>query len=209
MDFSRPLQTVTPTLDGDVLAVLARVEEDLSGRQVHRLVGHSSEHGVRKALDRLAGQGIVQSRRAGQARLYRLNREHLAAPYVERLAFLTDELVTRLREATAHWEIKPVAALLFGSVAQGRARPQSDLDLLVVRPTGCDEDAPVWRDQVAELQRSATAWTGNDARVLEYGEEELEQGLGRREPVLAGALRDGTVIAGSRRLLHGWLEGTP
>jgi DNA-binding GntR family transcriptional regulator len=46
------------------------------------------------------------------------------------------------------------------------------------------------RQQTMTLSALATRWTGNDARVLEYGLEELS-GLAGTEPVLAGAARDG------------------
>ena len=202
MDFARPLHTVTPTLDGDVLAVLAGADAELSGRRVHQLVGHSSEQGVRKTLDRLVEQGIASSRRAGQAKLYQLNRDHLAARHIEGLAALRSELLQRLRETVKQWKVEPVAALLFGSVARREAGAQSDLDLLVIRPARCDADAKPWRDQVSRLQQAATAWTGNDSRVLEFGEEELREGLGEREPVLVDAVKDGIEIAGSLRQLR-------
>jgi hypothetical protein len=43
---------------------------------------------------------------------------------------------------------------------------------------------------------SASAWTGNDARVLEYGEAEARR-LGRSEPVLVEAASEGVELAGS------------
>ena len=43
MDFRRPLHVVTPTLDGDVFAALSGGEIEVSGRELHRLVGHSSK----------------------------------------------------------------------------------------------------------------------------------------------------------------------
>lgn len=202
MDFRRPLKVLTPTLDGDVLAVLARGEQELSGREVHRLVGHSSEQGVRRALERLAEQGVVFRRRAGRANLYALNRDHVAAPAIEQLARLRSELIDRLRQLSGAWKIKPTVALLFGSVARGDAGPRSDLDLLLIRPADRDPDDADWRAQLDELESSASAWTGNDARVLEYGVEELADGL-VEESVIADALRDGIELIGSRRALRG------
>jgi UTP:GlnB (protein PII) uridylyltransferase len=198
MDWNRPLQALTPTLDGDVLAVLARADAELTGRQAHRLLGHSSEQGVRKTLDRLVEQGVVSSRRAGQAKLYQLNRRHLAAPYIEGLAGLRRELVDRLRETVDGWNVKPAAVLLFGSAARGTAGPSSDIDLLVVRSQSRDPEDPAWRAQLEQLQSDATSWTGNDARVLELGEDELDP----REQVIRDALTDGIEIAGSRRRLR-------
>lgn len=200
MNFRRPLQVVTPTLDGDVLVVLSRADQELTGRDVHRLVGHSSEQGVRRVLNRLVGQGLVIRGQAGRAQLFTFNRQHLAAPHVIRLAGLRGDLIERLRDTIAHWELKPRNALLFGSVARGEATAESDIDLLLIRPKG-SADSSVWEDQSLALQRSASGWTGNDARLLEFDEDEIR--AHRSGPrVIREALRDGVDLYGTRRELR-------
>jgi UTP:GlnB (protein PII) uridylyltransferase len=200
MDFRRSMLIVTPTLDGDVLGALARGELELSGRELARHVGRGSPEGIRRAADRLVGQGVLSRRAAGGANLYQLNREHLAAPFIEGLAGLRELLIERLRDLIGGWEERPKVALLFGSVARGEAHAESDLDLLIVRERGCDPHGEQWQSQLLDLERSATAWTGNDARVVEYGEEEL--GTDLAEPLLEQALADGLELFGSRRTLR-------
>jgi predicted nucleotidyltransferase len=200
IDFRRPIEAVTPTLDGDVLRVLARADAEMTGRQIRRLAGHGSYQGVRNAADRLTRQGVVTRRAVGNAHLYRLNREHVAALWIEGLASLPEQIVERLRSLIEAWAQPPVLAMLFGSVATGRATPESDLDLLIVRPDGCGPDTPTWRDQIAGLEANATAWTGNDARVVEFSEDELEQG--EIKPLLRDALRDGIELYGTPRQLR-------
>src|SRR5215207_3614203 len=200
MDFQRPLSVVAPTLDGDVLAVLAGAEEEFTGRRIHRVLGRGSEQGVRKAADRLVEQGIVIRRQAGQAKLYGLNRSHLAAPYVEGLGGLREELVERLREKVKAWEIFPSVILLFGSVARGDAGPESDLDLFVLRKLATDEDDPKWEEQLFDLEREATAWTGNEARLIEYGKDDLDDPAVR--DVAEEALEDGVSVFGGRLRLR-------
>jgi hypothetical protein len=90
--------------------------------------------------------------------------------------------------------------VLFGSVARGEATPDSDLDLLVVRPAECEPDEPVWQEQLSKLQTHASAWTGNDARVLEFGEHELAGG--EPQQVLMDAARDGIELYGTLRMLR-------
>jgi predicted nucleotidyltransferase len=208
MDFQRPLSVVAPTLDGDVLGVLAGADEEFTGRGIHRVLGRGSEHGVRKAADRLVEQGIVSRRQAGQAKLYRLNRSHLAAPYVEGLGSLRSQLVERLRESVGGWRKPPAYVFLFGSVARGEAGPQSDLDLLVVRREEIRETFPSWQEQLAALEREATEWTGNEARVIEYGKDDLADSEIRG--VATEALGDGIPIYGTRvpfaRLLNSYEE---
>jgi hypothetical protein len=200
MDFRRPLQVITPTLDGDVLSVLARAEAEMTGRELQRVIGHGSHQGIRNAADRLAEQGVVSRRAAGNANLYQLNRDHVAASWIEGLASLPAQVLDRLRDAINGWEQRPVLVMLFGSVARGEATPESDLDLLVVRPADCDPDQPVWQQQISTLQAHASAWTGNDTRVLEFGAQELT--AGEPQPVLAEAARDGIELYGTPRLLH-------
>lgn len=204
MDFRRPLAVVTPTLDGDVLTVLAAADEEFSGRRLHRILARGSENGVRNAAERLVEQGVVVSRRAGRANLYKLNRAHLAASHIEGLASLRDQLLDRARGMIAAWSIPPHSALVFGSVARGDAGPLSDLDLLVVRPSKVGEGVDRWRDQLISLEKQATDWTGNEARIIEYGEDELGDAAVRG--VVKEALVEGIELYGSRRSLRRLVE---
>lgn len=205
MDFARPMLAITPTLDGDVLAALAGGDVELSGRQLARHVGYGSTEGIRRAADRLVTQGTVLRRAVGGAHLYRLNREHLAAAHIEALAHLRGLLIERLRELLAAWPQPAKIVILFGSVARGEATAASDLDLLIIRAGGVDADSEAWREQLGGLQRSVTAWTGNDTRVIEYAEDELAS---EAEPLLAEAIEDGIELFGSRRQLKRLIMGS-
>ncbi|MGH2625205.1 MAG: nucleotidyltransferase domain-containing protein [Anaerolineales bacterium] len=196
MDLNRPLSVITPTVDADVLAVLAGAQAAFTGRQVHQVAGRHSERGIRNALHRLCTQGIVHRERVGAADQYRLNRAHLAAPYIEALAGLRDQLLQRISGELDRWAIAPVFAALFGSAARGEMRPDSDIDLLVVREDTVDADDPVWRDQVDALAREVTTWTGNDTRVLEFGAGEVRAGLDAGDAVLLAARDEGIVLHG-------------
>jgi predicted nucleotidyltransferase len=174
MDFRRPLSVVAPTLDGDVLGVLAGAHEEFTGRRIHQVLGRGSEAGVRKAADRLVEQGIVTRRQAGQAKLYSLNRNHLAAAYIEGLGSLRSKLIKKLKATVGRWETPPAYMALFGSVARGEAGPQSDLDLFVLRPPGTLASNSVWQEQLAKLENDATVWTGNEARIVQFRVAELK-----------------------------------
>jgi predicted nucleotidyltransferase len=201
MDLGRPFSVITPTVDGDVLAVLGAERASLTGRQVQQIDGRHSEKGVRNALHRLCGQGIVTRERVGSADLYTLNLEHLAAPYVEALAALRHELLQRLAAVFEAWEVPPAYAALFGSAARGDMTLGSDIDLLVVRPDGVAIEHPAWRDQLADLTNRVTAWTGNDARPLELSEVEVHRGLDHGEQVLSAISADGLLLFGPHTYL--------
>jgi predicted nucleotidyltransferase len=193
VDLAHPLAVVTPTLDGDILAVLALVDVGFTPGQLHRTLARHSEDGIRRALRRLAGQGIVSDERAGNAHMYRLSRAHLAAEPIRALAQIRQTFLARLEDRLKSWSPAPVYAAIFGSAARGSMRTDSDIDLLLVRPDECDRER--WDDLVALLTVDVTAWTGNDTRVLEFSESEVVRS-GRQEPVLGDVVAQGLTVAG-------------
>jgi predicted nucleotidyltransferase len=193
----RPFATVTPTLDGDVLAVLAPHDVTFTTGQIHRVLNAYSEEGIRKVLARLVSQGVVRSERIGNAYAYRLNPAHLAAKPIVELARLFDTFLKRLEEKLGGWQYPPVYAAVFGSAVRGTMTSDSDVDLFLVSATGTPE--AVWAQQVNEIASAVTAWTGNDARVVDYAEAELKSA--RTEPMVQEVLEHGLTVAGSRAWL--------
>ena len=197
MLLERPLAVVTPTVDGDVLTVLARADASFTPPQVQEILHRHSVAGVRKTLNRLVEQGIVDAARVGNAVNYRLNRDHLAAQSIIELANLRNVLFDWIREHVEAWSRPPRLAMLFGSAATGTMRADSDIDLFVV---GNDQDLDhdAWQAQVGELERAVSRWTGSDARILEYSVSDLDHPT---DPVVDDIRRDGIVISGDRSLL--------
>jgi predicted transcriptional regulator len=194
MDLSRPFMTVTPTLDGDVLAVLASADTTFTTGQIHRVLNNFSDEGIRKVLSRLVVQGVVHTDRVGNAFAYRLNTEHLAAEAILALAQLRNTFLARLERRFDSWSPAPVYAAVFGSAATGTMSIGSDIDLFLVRDANTSDDA--WARHVDDLVIDVTRWTGNDARVVEYTAGELR--ANRMEPLIRDVLDSGLTVAGSR-----------
>jgi predicted nucleotidyltransferase len=200
MQMDRPFAAVTPTVDGDVLNVLARAEAEFTPPAVHRVIGRHSVDGVRRSLQRLASQGVVSVRPIGRALAYSLNRRHLAWPAIEHLSRLREELVGRITAAVGGWEIKPELVALFGSAAVGPMRTDSDVDVLAVRPDRVDDGDIVWRTQIGALESEVHSWTGNDCRVLEFALDEVKR-TRKDERVLNDIARHGIAAFGDIGLL--------
>jgi predicted nucleotidyltransferase len=196
MDVAFPHSAVSPTLEGDVLIVLAGTTRPLTGREVARLAGRGTPAAVAAALNRLVQQGLVLRDEIGGSFLHTLNRDHLAAPAVLVLAGLRTELVARLRAALGDWEVQPVSAALFGSAARGDGDADSDMDLLVVRPPQVDEEDDRWRAQMVRLAEDVHAWTGNHASLIEVAEQDLPGLLDARPPVLDSLRTEAIPLAG-------------
>ena len=128
--------------------------------------------------------------------MYVLDRDHLLAPIVERMAETRVELVHRLRGVIGAWTVPAVHASLFGSAARGDGGLASDIDLFIVRPAGVDADDETWRGQIDGLAESVRRWTGNHAGIAEISDSELPQLRRDRPPIVEEARADAIDLAG-------------
>lgn len=207
MQLNRPFATVTPTLDGDVLAVLATSDVTFTITQIQRILTTASGEGIRKVLTRLTAQGVVLHDQVGRTNTYQLNTEHLAAEPIIALSRITATFLTRLERHLEGWGDALKYAAVFGSAATGRMTLDSDIDLLLVRasdPENRDKnlDPDTWEQRVTELGRLVTAWTGNDGRVIEYTQDEIRAAGSSGEPLLNDVTREGLTVAGTRAWLN-------
>ncbi|WP_166613895.1 nucleotidyltransferase family protein [Kineococcus vitellinus] len=179
----------------------------MTGREVHRVSATGSYRGTLLALDRLVEQGIVEARRVGQAREYRLNEEHLAYPALAAaLAAFTPrtDLDDRLR-ALVHEHLpdeSDVSLAYFGSFARGEAGVDSDIDLLLVVPDGTAHE--LLERIVDDLETRGRRWTGNEIQVYATRHADLERAVAADDPIVAEWQRDAVTILGptTQRLLE-------
>jgi predicted nucleotidyltransferase len=95
--------------------------------------------------------------------------------------------------------VRPEAAWLFGSAARREARPESDIDILVVVPAGVMRSqgtSTVWQLQTDALAENIKAWTGNSCEVLEMDAMELEAAVERDDRLIRDLRDQAVVLAG-------------
>jgi predicted nucleotidyltransferase len=197
MDVARPYKAVCPSLDGEVLNVLAGTTRGLTGREIAVLTGRRSHSGVLAVLNRLAEHGLIERVELNRAFLFSMNREHLAYPAVIALVGIRVLLLDKIQRELGAWGLAPVHVSLFGSAARGDGDTQSDVDLFVVRPIGIDQEDARWRDQLAQLEDGVSRWTGNHAAVLEISEGEIGRLISEDRPIVSELRADAIVLAGS------------
>lgn len=197
MDLSSPISSVIPSAQGAVLAVLARTHEPLSGRRVAALTdGRVGQRRVNDVLGELADAGIVRSERHPPAKLYVLNRQHVAAAGVIALASQWEELLRRIREELAGWQVSPISACLFGSAARGSAQLDSDLDILLVTDLHDARRESEWQHQVDRLTEQVQAWSGNACEVLELSRDDLAAAAARDDRLVRELRADAITLGG-------------
>jgi len=197
MNLGNPFEVVTPTLDGEVLTVLSGADSSFTPGEISRILGDVTSAGVRKVLNRLTYQGIVEKAQTGKAFSYRLNRNHLAAEAIVALANQRNILIQRLTQHVEKWESPPVFAAIFGSAARANMRLDSDIDLFVAYKDG----NPDIDYEVNQLSMLTAKWTGNPTNPITMSESEVKENIkpvdgSIVEPLLQNIAEDGIVFYG-------------
>lgn len=195
MDFVRPIEAIIPGAQGRVLAVLAETTAELNLRTIAQLSGVSQAQASR-VLPRLVDLGVVKRREVPPSSLFRLVPEHVAARVVLDLGRTTDTVVDEIGRMAQALPFPPVSVIVFGSFARREAGADSDIDVVVVRPGGIDEDDEEWTSSIEQWRTDVRRLTGNPVEVLEVSSDEAAARLAGRAQLWNEIRRDGRVVHG-------------
>lgn len=123
---------------------------------------------------------------------------HLMAEAIEVAAFATERFLERVRDAVAAWPIPAESVWLFGSAARAEATDDSDIDILVVRPSAMEGDDVEWDHQLASFAGGIRAMSGNACEILDYTRDELIGLNDAGDPLMRAVLADAVVVTGRR-----------
>lgn len=102
---------------------------ELHAREIERRSGFADAT-VRQELKRLMRLGLIESRRDGNRTYYKANTGHPLYLDIHNLVLKTSGLVEVMTNALASSDIR--VAFVFGSVAAGTEKAESDVDLIVI-----------------------------------------------------------------------------
>lgn len=196
MDFVHPVQTVIPGVQGRILAVLAETTGELNLRTIAS-IADVSEAQVSRVLPGLVGVGLVERREAPPSALFRLVRDHIVAGPILALSRTRDRMIQQMRQIAESLPVPPASVIIFGSFARGEADAESDIDTLMIRPSGIGESDEAWSASVQEWIDSVGEVSGNRVEVLEADEDEVPARLDPGGSVWQEIERDGLMIHGS------------
>jgi predicted nucleotidyltransferase len=199
MDFSRPITSVIPGVQGKLLDAIACLGRSVTSGQAAS-IAKVSENQASKVLRELATLGILDRTDAGNAALYQLSPTNVAASVVRDLCELRYRLFEKIRELSAPMvhEEPNIWIAVFGSTARGDSTSASDIDLMVVRPDliNIADRREVWDRLVFEFSQSIASLAGNPVNPVEYWRSEVDLG----KPFWKEVLRDNVTIAGAAPL---------
>lgn len=205
MQLFRPLDSILGQQSKvKILRYLLRSPAELNGREIARAVGLSHVK-CHTALKELAKHGIVVLRTSGRTTLYRLHRDNLFVKEVLRPLFVAEGKTVEkmVRTILRGLSFQPLSLTLFGSHAKQHARPESDVDLLVVVPE--DVDIRVARRQVDGVETDVLRFFGNPLAPIVLHTGQLRRRYARGESLIAEILATGRVLYGKslRELVSG------
>jgi len=171
MDWENPLRSIAATVDADVLKVLARAHEPVTGNQLARLAGRSYAQ-VYAVVGRMVDEGLVLSNRYGRTNTFQLNRDHVLVQGILAVLAGPARLELEIKQAVQGWSLQPELVAVSGSAARRRTAANDEIDLLVVRSDETHRDDPAWRSQIGALVRRVEHSCGNRVQIRELDQSE-------------------------------------
>ncbi|OFW56356.1 MAG: hypothetical protein A2V52_00670 [Actinobacteria bacterium RBG_19FT_COMBO_54_7] len=159
-----------------ILRLFYRTRGSYTGREIAKLVEFSQD-ATQRALNDLTRHGLLRRDYVGTSYNYYLNEDHMLVDKVVNKAFFAEQNsireIARIFKEQLGEEFQE--AVIFGSVAKKKERPDSDVDILVVIRNSTNLDAI--EDQVNEAANLATAASGNPVMpiVIKSGEYEKKK----------------------------------
>lgn len=141
--------------------------------------------------------GVVERREVPPSSLFRLVPEHVASRAILSLARSTDTVLDELGQLARGLPVPPVSIVVFGSFARREATVDSDIDVVVVRPSGVDEDDEQWADSIEQWRTDVRWLTGNPVEVLEVSSDEAASRVAGRSQLWNEIRGDGRVVHGA------------
>lgn len=141
--------------------------------------------------------GLVERREVPPSALFRVVADHVAVRAVVALARAREVMLEEVGRQAAKLPGPPVSVIVFGSLARGDGGPESDIDVVVVRPDCVGEDADDWRRAIEAWRADVRRVAGSAVDVVEVGEVEVARLLRSRRPMWRDVRRDGIVVYGS------------
>jgi len=124
-------ESLFPRTRSAIFQHLFRNEDGLHLRELERRSGVNSRHLMRE-LHSLRAAGILVSKKVGNQVIYRLNPDCPIYADLRSIIRKTVGLADTLREELQPFASRIEGAYVYGSQASGDARPDSDIDLMVV-----------------------------------------------------------------------------
>lgn len=140
---------------------------------------------LQRELDSLAHAGVLLHRRDGRRVYFRANVDSPIYPELRGLMNKTTGIVPSLRDGLKRFGDRIDLAILYGSVARGGERPESDVDLLIVGTLQQIDLLPVLRKLEGRFRR--------EVNVTLFSPDEFRRKRTQKDHFVSSVLRGTTI----------------
>ncbi len=123
-------------------------------RQLTRELGSLSVGTIQRELDLLSQLGLLERSTVGKQVFYRANRSHPVFPELRALVAKTVGTIPMLRSALTPLADSISLAFIYGSVARGEEKSESDIDLMVIGKASLEDVLGKLSNVEASLRRA-------------------------------------------------------
>ena len=179
-----------------ILRFLIKTGSEFNGREIAAAIdlSHVKCH---TALKELHQHGVVEMRRSGKSILYCLNLKNVSVkkmliPLFKKEAQLNDILKEIISEYLK--KPKPKSVILFGSFASGRARPDSDIDVLIIASQ--KKNIPLFKKGLEKAEIEITMGFGNHLAPIVMAAGEFKKKFRDKDKLIRNIAKEGKVLFG-------------
>jgi len=141
-----------PRTRRNVLQQLAESQDGLHLRELERRTGVNSRHLLRE-LRSLRDAGLLTATKVGNQIVYQLSPDCPIFEEIRSIVRKTIGLAKTLRESLEPLAARIELAYVYGSFAEGKERPDSDVDLMIVGEVSLREISPLLVEARRLIQR--------------------------------------------------------
>jgi predicted nucleotidyltransferase len=141
---------------------------ELSTAEIGRLADISGPQ-TSRVLAQLVELGIVERREVPPAVIYRAVEGNVVVGLLQQLCDVRNAVMAHAAATLGSITPAPSRLTIYGSVATGRASLGSDIDVLVIRPDGADDDDQ-WVETLGSWRRGLEKFAGMPVSMLEMSD---------------------------------------
>ena len=182
-----------------ILRQLCKTEEESSGRQIAKEI-KISPAACHKALQGLYQQRVLNFKNIGNTYLYSLNNKNIIVDTLIKPAFKQElripDIISSIIEKGLSKKVKQkiITAAVFGSVAKGKEKASSDIDLLIVIRDSKDKNEI--ENAISGISSKILNEFGNTISLYIQARKEFKTKYNNKLPVILNILNSYKLVFG-------------
>lgn len=179
-----------------ILRFLVKSNAELNGREIAKAVGLSHVK-CHTALRELSVHGLINMRRTGRSVIYSIDPENILAKFFLTPLYNKESRLLNILAQTIAKEFslpRPLSIFLFGSIVKGQARPNSDIDILLVQPD--EKNMREAKVELSKAERNIVKLFSNRLAPIMIRKSEFKKRYKREEKFIKEVVKTGKIIYG-------------